>query len=98
MKLNCPLIHNYSNFEIFTFIPRIIESMESVCYVLKMFESLDFFNTFGIKREIFTKFIMTVQKSCRDVPFHNWMHLFSTGHFAYLCLKHLELVEQGYIT
>ncbi|XP_064212665.1 cGMP-dependent 3',5'-cyclic phosphodiesterase [Tribolium castaneum] len=64
----------------------------------EMFERLGFFTTFGIKREVFAKFTMTVKNCCREVPFHNWMHLFSTAHFAYLCLTHLQLVEDKYIT
>nr|XP_015836138.1 PREDICTED: cGMP-dependent 3',5'-cyclic phosphodiesterase isoform X2 [Tribolium castaneum] len=97
-KIACPLIHQYPNFELFTFSPRSIVSLETTCLVFKMFERLGFFTTFGIKREVFAKFTMTVKNCCREVPFHNWMHLFSTAHFAYLCLTHLQLVEDKYIT
>ncbi|RZB39628.1 PDEase I domain containing protein [Asbolus verrucosus] len=41
---------------------------------------------------------MLVQKNYRDVPYHNWKHAFSVTHFAYLCLKKFQLVEQGYIS
>ncbi|XP_044267884.1 cGMP-dependent 3',5'-cyclic phosphodiesterase-like [Tribolium madens] len=97
-KISCPLIHQYPNFELFSFSPRSIVSMETTCLVFKMFERLGFLTTFGIKREVFAKFTMTVKNCCREVPYHNWMHLFSTVHFAYLCLTHLQLVEDKYIT
>lgn len=44
------------------------------------------------------RFILYVKKGYRDAPYHNWMHAFSVAHFAYLLMKNLKLVEDGYMT
>lgn len=94
----CPNVHEIPDFASFKFTPRRIMLAETPCFVLKMFEDLDFVRHFRIKKDILTRFILYVRKGYRDLPYHNWVHAFSVAHFAYLCLKNLQLVEMGYIS
>lgn len=94
----CPNLHDVDNFDAFNFIPRKVLLKETPCYVLKMFEDLNFLGTFRIKKEILSKFILYVRKGYRDVPYHNWSHAFSAAHFAYLCIKNFQLVENDYMS
>nr|CAI5822288.1 unnamed protein product [Callosobruchus analis] len=94
----CPNPHDYPNFNDFSFTPRKILHRELPCFVLKMFEDLNFIDEFRIKKDILTRFILYVKKGYRDLPYHNWLHAFSVAHFAYLCLKNFQLVEKGYIS
>ncbi|CAH2016212.1 unnamed protein product [Acanthoscelides obtectus] len=96
--LMCPNPHDYPNFDDFSFTPRKILHRELPCFVLKMFEELNFIEEFRIKKDILTRFILYVKKGYRDLPYHNWLHAFSVAHFAYLCLKNFQLVEKGYIS
>ncbi|CAH0557009.1 unnamed protein product [Brassicogethes aeneus] len=94
----CDSPHIHPDFGLFSFTPRKIIFNETPCYVLKMFEDLGFVNEFMIKREVLARFILYVKKGYRDVPYHNWMHAFSVAHFAYLCLKNFQLVENKYFS
>lgn len=95
--LLCPNPHSHADFDKFTFVPRKVLAKETPCYVLKMFNDLNFIEKFRIKKETLTRFILYVRKMYRDVPYHNWLHAFSVAHFAYLCIKNFELLEKGYL-
>ncbi|XP_023014111.1 cGMP-dependent 3',5'-cyclic phosphodiesterase [Leptinotarsa decemlineata] len=94
----CSSLHDFSNFESFSFIPRKVFPKEIPCCILKMFENLDFVNHFRIRKEALIRFILFVKKGYRALPYHNWLHAFSVAHFAYLCIRNFQLVEMGYLT
>jgi cAMP and cAMP-inhibited cGMP 3',5'-cyclic phosphodiesterase 10 len=37
--------------------------------------------------ECITRFILTVRKNYRNVPYHNWSHAFSVAHAMYSVIK-----------
>jgi cGMP-dependent 3',5'-cyclic phosphodiesterase len=54
---------------------------------LKLLQDLKFMQRFRVRSQTLARFLLMVQKGYRDVPFHNWVHAFSVGHFAHLLLK-----------
>ncbi|CAG9838099.1 unnamed protein product [Diabrotica balteata] len=96
--LLCEGYHNVPDFDSFSFVPRRVLHREIPCYILKMFDNLNLFDHFRIKRDVLTRFLLYVKKGYRDLPYHNWIHAFSTTHFAYLALKNFSLVEKKYLT
>lgn len=98
LLLACPNSHDTSNFSNFTFSPRSLPWEEMACYTLLMFTDLKLDVLFNIRRETLARFILFVKKGYRDTPYHNWRHAFCTVHFAFLLIKNLDLIKQGYIT
>ncbi|XP_030758996.1 cGMP-dependent 3',5'-cyclic phosphodiesterase-like isoform X2 [Sitophilus oryzae] len=94
----CPSEHDVPEYSLFSFTPRKILSKETPCYVLKMMKDLGFIDTFRIKIDTLSRFILYVRKGYREVPYHNWQHAFSVAHFAYLALKNFQLIEKGYLS
>lgn len=94
----CENCHKVPDFDSFSFIPRTIIPSETVCYILKMFNDLNYLDKYQIRDTVLVKFFLLIKKSYRDEPYRNWMHGFATGHFAYLLLKHMQLVEKRYIS
>ncbi|KAG5889012.1 hypothetical protein JTB14_033941 [Gonioctena quinquepunctata] len=94
----CSNLHDFTHFEEFCFIPRKVFQKEMPCFILKMFENLDFINHFRIRRETLIRFVLFVKKGYRALPYHNWLHAFSVAHFAYLALRNFQLVENGYLS
>ncbi|XP_067009440.1 cGMP-dependent 3',5'-cyclic phosphodiesterase [Anabrus simplex] len=95
---NCQLDHTKIQIDNFSFSPRMILLTDTPCFVLRMLDDLGLIQHFRIKREPLIRFIMFVKKGYRDTPYHNWMHAFSVTHFAYVLIKNLNLIDQGYIT
>ncbi|PNF17627.1 cGMP-dependent 3',5'-cyclic phosphodiesterase [Cryptotermes secundus] len=98
LLLACPNSHNTSNFSNFTFSPRSLPWEEMACYTFLMFTDLELDVLFNIRRETLARFILFVEKGYRDTPYHNWRHAFCTVHFAFLLIKNLDLIKQGFIT
>ncbi|XP_014238608.1 cGMP-dependent 3',5'-cyclic phosphodiesterase-like isoform X1 [Trichogramma pretiosum] len=96
--LNCGDDHNIKDFDSFNFCPRTVPYRHMPCYVLKMFEDLNFIKRWRIKKNVLARFTLYVKKGYRDAPYHNWMHAFSVAHFAYLLIKNLRLVEEEHMT
>ncbi|XP_058803157.1 cGMP-dependent 3',5'-cyclic phosphodiesterase-like isoform X2 [Phymastichus coffea] len=96
--LNCGDDHNVKDFDTFQFCPRTVPYRHMPCYVLKMFADLNFIRRWKIRKTVLARFILYVKKGYRDAPYHNWMHAFSVAHFAYLLMKNLHLVRDGYMT
>ncbi|XP_011498847.1 PREDICTED: cGMP-dependent 3',5'-cyclic phosphodiesterase-like [Ceratosolen solmsi marchali] len=96
--LNCRDDHNIKDFDTFSFCPRTVPYRHMPCYVLKMFADLDFIRRWKIRKNVLARFILYVKKGYRDAPYHNWMHAFSVAHFAYLLMKNLNLVRDGYMS
>ncbi|XP_014218592.1 cGMP-dependent 3',5'-cyclic phosphodiesterase-like isoform X2 [Copidosoma floridanum] len=96
--LNCGDDHNIKDFDMFHFCPRTVPYRHMPCYVLKMFNDLNIIRRWKIRKTVLARFILYVKKGYRDAPYHNWMHAFSVAHFAYLLMKNLNLVRDGYMT
>ncbi|KAK2585797.1 hypothetical protein KPH14_010402 [Odynerus spinipes] len=96
--LDCKSEHNIKDFNEFYFSPRDVPYVHMSCYTIKMFKELNFINYFQIKMHTLARFILYVERSYRDAPYHNWVHAFSVAHFAYLLIKNLHLITEGYMT
>lgn len=44
-----------------------------------------FFARFGLDE--LRRFVLTVRKNYRDVPYHNWTHAFAVAHSMYLVIR-----------
>lgn len=45
------------------------------------------FFSFRFDSECLMRFILTVRKNYRNVPYHNWSHAFSVAHAIYTVIK-----------
>lgn len=94
----CTNRHAYLDFDCFHFPPKRIRVSETPCQILRIFDDLKLFEHFRVKRDLLVNFVLYVKKGYRDTPYHNWMHAFSVTHFAYVVIKQLNLIEEGYLT
>ena len=65
--------------------PFEIEDNEKVNYALYMF--FDLFGLSKFQEQTLIRFVLTVKKNYRRVPYHNWTHGFSVAHCMYTILK-----------
>eukprot|EP01137_Pigoraptor_chileana_P036465 Opistho-2@32110 len=57
--------------------------------VLRMFEELGAYDgKFRVDKETLCRFVLTVRKNYRRVPYHNWTHAFNVAHTMYLIIQH----------
>ncbi|XP_044745225.1 cGMP-dependent 3',5'-cyclic phosphodiesterase-like [Coccinella septempunctata] len=96
--LCCKTVHRIPYFDMYEFLTRSIITPETVCYVLRMFDDLDYLRKFKIRDITLIKFFLTIKNVYRENPFTNWQHGFATGHFVYCMLKQLGLVDNRYIS
>ena len=54
-----------------------------------------FFQDSGFDVDVLTRFVLTVQKNYRDVPYHNWTHAFTVAHSMYCVIKSSNGVVSG---
>lgn len=81
---NIPKLSDY------TFSPFEIDEYKKVVYVIYMFKDLFGFNRFEQKNLL--KFVLTVKKNYRRVPYHNWAHGFSVANSMYAIIKNSRTV------
>ncbi|KAK9891166.1 hypothetical protein WA026_013483 [Henosepilachna vigintioctopunctata] len=96
--LCCKSIHNLPFFDTFEFLTRSIILPETVCYLVRMFDELNYMSKFKIRDITLIKFFLTIQASYGDNAYRNWHQGFAAGHFVYCVLKQLSLVESRYIS
>ncbi|CAF3850878.1 unnamed protein product [Rotaria sp. Silwood2] len=74
----------------FEFSPWSVANDMKPIYVLYMFRDLATMNSLNVNRfdmECVVRFILTVRKNYRNVPYHNWSHAFSVAHAIYTVIK-----------
>lgn len=69
----------------YTFSPFEIDDFKKVTYVIYMFKDMFGFNRFDQKNLM--RFVLTVKKNYRRVPYHNWTHGFSVANSMYAIIK-----------
>ena len=74
----------------FNFNPFLIDEYVKVNYVIFMFKDLFGFNRFN-QRDLL-RFVLTVKRNYRRVPYHNWTHGFAVANSMYAVLKKSEIV------
>ncbi|CAI9726207.1 3 3' [Octopus vulgaris] len=67
------------------FNPWSIDNTEKVVYVLQMGQEI--FGDYRLNMDNFTRFVLTVRKNYRNVPYHNWTHAFSVTQTMFTILK-----------
>ncbi|CAF0847411.1 unnamed protein product [Adineta steineri] len=87
---NCKVPDNIPNIERFEYSPWEVNNDQKPVYVLYMFLDLAnvdpiYANQFDM--ECLMRFILTVRKNYRNVPYHNWSHAFSVAHAIYTVIK-----------
>ncbi|CAF1204529.1 unnamed protein product, partial [Adineta ricciae] len=86
----CPLPDNIPNLERFEYSPWDVSNELKPTYVLYMFLDLANLDPLYANRfdmECLMRFILTVRKNYRNVPYHNWSHAFSVAHSIYTVIK-----------
>ncbi|CAF1123550.1 unnamed protein product [Adineta ricciae] len=86
----CPLPDNIPNLERFEYSPWNVSNEFKPTYVLYMFLDLANLDPLYANRfdmECLMRFILTVRKNYRNVPYHNWSHAFSVAHSIYTVIK-----------
>ncbi|UJR10547.1 hypothetical protein I4U23_014747 [Adineta vaga] len=76
--------------ELFEFSPWSVTNDMKPIYVLYMLldlTNLDPANVNRFDRECLMRFVLTVRKNYRNVPYHNWSHAFSVAHAIYTVIK-----------
>ncbi|XP_076333643.1 cGMP-dependent 3',5'-cyclic phosphodiesterase-like isoform X2 [Tachypleus tridentatus] len=87
----------HKDFSKFIYTPRSLPTSDTALAVMSMFDSLGMMARWRVRKETLARFVLMVRKGYRDPPYHNWTHAFAVGHFCYLLLKNLNLME-SYLT
>lgn len=69
----------------YCFSPFEIDDYKKVTYVIYMFKDMFGFNRFDQKNLL--RFVLTVKRNYRRVPYHNWTHGFSVANSMYAIIK-----------
>ncbi|KAL8605203.1 hypothetical protein ACOMHN_031144 [Nucella lapillus] len=89
-----PAVHVFHpDFDQFHYPPRILPECRTPAACQAMFEDLGFITRWRLKSDTLARFLLMVKKGYRNPPYHNWMHAFTVTHFAYLCIKNLQLTN-----
>lgn len=67
------------------FNPFELKDMDKAKYAMFMFN--DLFGSGGFDQACLLRFILTVRKNYRRVPYHNWTHGFSVANSMYCIIK-----------
>eukprot|EP01103_Thecamoeba_quadrilineata_P016224 TRINITY_DN5364_c0_g1_i1.p1 TRINITY_DN5364_c0_g1~~TRINITY_DN5364_c0_g1_i1.p1 ORF type:complete len:988 (+),score=189.36 TRINITY_DN5364_c0_g1_i1:83-3046(+) len=71
--------------------PPIIGDDAVLCVVLRMFIDLGYLEKYNIAYETLCRWVLTVRKNYRRIPYHNFVHAVSVAHTVYLLIKHCGL-------
>ncbi|CAH1180236.1 unnamed protein product [Phaedon cochleariae] len=77
---------NLPGVDSYYFNPFELKDLEKARHAMYMFSDLFGLHTFD--EECLLKFILTVRKNYRRVPYHNWTHGFSVANSMYCIIKH----------
>merc|ERR1719233_1221292 len=88
----------YSDFNKFSFIPRMIPVPDSTAAMFSMFCDLGLVTRWRVPRDCLARFILMVKRGYRDPPYHNWSHGFTVAHFAYLILDTGSFIQKGVVS
>jgi cAMP and cAMP-inhibited cGMP 3',5'-cyclic phosphodiesterase 10 len=81
---------NIPNIDRFEYSPWDVVNDMKPLYVVYMFldlANMDLLNANRFDSECLMRFILTVRKNYRNVPYHNWSHAFSVAHAIYTVIK-----------
>ncbi|CAF4566476.1 unnamed protein product, partial [Didymodactylos carnosus] len=87
---NLEIPNDIPNIQRFDFSPWDVLNDQKPIYVVYMFLDISSANILNANRfdfECLMRFILTVRKNYRNVPYHNWSHAFSVAHAMYTVIK-----------
>ncbi|KAK3779194.1 hypothetical protein RRG08_035188, partial [Elysia crispata] len=87
---------NQTKLRDFTFNDFLLDSDEMTLAAIKMFQELGLLRKFKIEHETFCRWILTVRKNYRNVPYHNWRHAFNVCQVMFVIMQQCQC--QGYLT
>ncbi|CDW60560.1 PDEase I domain containing protein [Trichuris trichiura] len=61
---------------------------------LIIFADVGFISSLKIERTTLARFLLALQKSHRNLPYHNWNHAFITAHFCFILMKRIPQLCQ----
>uniref|UniRef100_T1JG26 Phosphodiesterase n=1 Tax=Strigamia maritima TaxID=126957 RepID=T1JG26_STRMM len=64
---------------------------EMILAAVAMFKDLGLINRFNIQKETLLRWLMTVRKNYRDVPYHNWRHAFNVAQMMFALFTTAEM-------
>uniref|UniRef100_A0A8D8WKA7 Phosphodiesterase n=2 Tax=Cacopsylla melanoneura TaxID=428564 RepID=A0A8D8WKA7_9HEMI len=70
-----------------------LEPNEMILAAVRMFDELQLINEFNIKREVLYKFLVTIKRNYRQVPYHNWWHAFNVTQMMFSILINCEMTN-----
>ncbi|XP_076334863.1 putative 3',5'-cyclic phosphodiesterase pde-5 [Tachypleus tridentatus] len=85
-----PIFQDFSKLKEFTFPSYSLDSDEKVKAAVYMFN--DLFASQKYEQDCLIRFIITVRKNYRRVPYHNWTHGFSVANAMYAVLKSSQTI------
>ncbi|XP_008485845.1 dual 3',5'-cyclic-AMP and -GMP phosphodiesterase 11A-like, partial [Diaphorina citri] len=59
---------------------------ETILAAVRMFEELQLTSEFNIRRLVLYKFLVTIKRNYRQVPYHNWWHAFNVTQMMFSIL------------
>ncbi|CAL4108302.1 unnamed protein product, partial [Meganyctiphanes norvegica] len=62
-----------------------------VLAAVRLFHELGFISKFKIESRVLVRWLITVQRNYRKVPYHNWRHAFNVAHNMYCLLTTCEM-------
>ncbi|PNF20000.1 hypothetical protein B7P43_G08644 [Cryptotermes secundus] len=68
-----------------------LESDEMLLAAVSMFLDLGLVKKFSIEKETLYRFLITVKRNYRDVPYHNWRHAFNVAQVMFAILMGCEM-------
>ncbi|RUS91426.1 hypothetical protein EGW08_000856, partial [Elysia chlorotica] len=87
---------NQTKLREFSFNDFLLDSDEMILGAIKMFQELGLMRKFKIEHETFCRWILTVRKNYRNVPYHNWRHAFNVCQVMFVILQQCQC--RGYLT
>ncbi|XP_008483571.1 dual 3',5'-cyclic-AMP and -GMP phosphodiesterase 11A [Diaphorina citri] len=66
---------------------------ETILAAVRMFEELQLTSEFNIRRLVLYKFLVTIKRNYRQVPYHNWWHAFNVTQMMFSILINCEMTN-----
>ncbi|GFR94156.1 phosphodiesterase [Elysia marginata] len=87
---------NQTKLREFTFNDFLLDNDEMALAAIKMFQELGLMRKFKIEQETFCRWILTVRKNYRNVPYHNFRHAFNVCQVMFVIMQQCQC--RGYLT
>ena len=73
----------------FSFVDTRITDDETILCAMRIFEDLNAFNLYHIRKETMLSWLVSVKHCYRPIPYHNWRHGFNVAHIMSLMVSRI---------